>query len=242
MLAADGRVVWLQDGVTVHLVDGRPSTLRGVMVDITDRRRAEAALRESEARFRALADAAPMMVWSDDASGRCDFVNQRWVDFTGRDLAALPRLGWVDLVHPDDRTALVSMHGRAFETRQPFELDHRFLRADGEYRWVATHGVPRSDSGGGFRGLIGTTVDITERRRAEEIRQRLETQLRQSQKMTAMGTLAGGIAHDFNNLLAAIVGNLELSRWTSGRRIRPTRTWRRYGGRCGAPPSWSSAS
>jgi PAS domain S-box-containing protein len=210
MIAADGRVVWLQDRVTVHAVDGRAVTLRGVMVDITERKRAEAALRESEVRFRALADSAPMMVWSDGPDRRCDFVNQRWVDFTGRDLDALPLLGWADLVHPDDRAALVAMHAGAFEGRRPFEMDHRFRRADGEFRWVSTHGVPRIDPDGVFRGIIGTTLDITERRRAEESRQRLEAQLRQSQKMEAMGTLAGGIAHDFNNLLAAIGGNLEL--------------------------------
>jgi two-component system, cell cycle sensor histidine kinase and response regulator CckA len=211
MIAADGRVVWLQDRVTVHAVDGRPVILRGVMVDITDRKQAEAALRESEVRFRALADSAPMMVWSDDPDRRCDFVNQRWVDFTGRDLTTLPFLGWADLVHPDDRATLVAMHASAFEARQPFEMDHRFRRADGEYRWVSTHGVPRIDPAGTFRGFIGTSVDITDRRRAEESRQRLEVQLRQSQKMEAMGTLAGGIAHDFNNLLAAIGGNLELA-------------------------------
>ena len=105
---------------------------------------------------------------------------------------------------------VLARHEAAFEAQAPFEMDYRLQRADGEFRWMSAHAVPRFDAHGGFAGYIGTCVDITERRRAEEMRQRLEAQLRQSQKMEAMGTLAGGIAHDFNNLLAAIGGNLAL--------------------------------
>jgi PAS domain S-box-containing protein len=211
MIAADGRVVWLQDRVTVHVVDGKPVRLRGVMVDITERKRAEAALRESEARFRALADTAPMMVWATDADGQPDFFNRQWVAFFGRELHDVSPTDWYEFLHPDDRENWATVQRRAFEARQPFEVDARSRRADGAYRWVSTHGVPRLDAAGAFAGYIGTALDVTERRRAEETRQRLETQLRQSQKMEAMGTLAGGIAHDFNNLLAAIGGNLELA-------------------------------
>ena len=125
--------------------------------------------------------------------------------------------GWYEFLHPDDRQIWATAFHRAFEKRQSFEIDARSRRADGEYRWVSTHGVPRVDATGAFAGYIGTSVDITDRRRAEETRQRLETQLRQSQKMEAIGTLAGGIAHDFNNMLAAISGNLELARWISER-------------------------
>ena len=210
MLAADGRVVWLQDRVTVHVVDGRPTTLRGVMVDITDRKRAEAALRESEERFRALADSAPMLVWTSGPDRRCDFFNRRRLEFTGRALNPAARDGWADGVHPDERLVVLARHEAAFEAQAPFEMDYRLQRADGEFRWMSAHAVPRFDAHGGFAGYIGTCVDITERRRAEETRQRLEAQLRQAQKMEAMGTLAGGIAHDFNNLLAAIGGNLSL--------------------------------
>ena len=210
MIAADGRVVWLQDRVTVHAVEGRPVLLRGVMVDITERKRAEAALRNSEERFRMLADTAPMMVWASNADGQPEFINQRWIAFFGREIHDVSPDGWYEFLHPDDREAWAAVQRHAFETRQPFEVDARSRRADGEYRWVTTHGVPRFDASGALVGYIGTSIDITERRRAEETRQRLEAQLRQSQKMEAMGTLAGGIAHDFNNLLAAIGGNLEL--------------------------------
>jgi PAS domain S-box-containing protein len=210
MLAADGRVVWLQDRVTVHLVDGRPVTLRGVMVDITERKRAEAALRESEERFRTLADSAPMLVWTSGPDRRCDFFNRRRLEFTGRALNPHVRDGWADGLHPDERLVVLARHEAAFEAQAPFQMDYRLQRADGEYRWMSAHAVPRFDANGGFAGYVGTCVDITERRRAEEMRQRLEAQLRQSQKMEAMGTLAGGIAHDFNNLLAAIGGNLAL--------------------------------
>ncbi|MEO5820860.1 MAG: PAS domain S-box protein [Vicinamibacteraceae bacterium] len=211
MTAADGRVVWLQDRVTVHVVDGRPTTLRGVMVDITERKSAEAALRSSEERFRMLADTAPMMVWASNADGQPVFINQRWIAFFGRQLHEVPPDGWYEFLHPDDRTFFAAVQRRAYEMQEPFEIESRSRRADGEFRWVSTHGVPRFDASGALAGYIGTSIDITDRRRAEETRQRLETQLRQSQKMQAMGTLAGGIAHDFNNLLAAIGGNLELA-------------------------------
>jgi len=210
MLAADGRVVWLQDRVTVHVVDGRPVSLRGVMVDITERKRAEAALRESEERFRTLADSAPMLVWTSGPDRRCDFFNRRRLEFTGRALDPAARDGWAEGLHPDERQVVLARHEAAFEAQAPFQMDYRLQRADGEFRWMSAHAVPRFDASGGFAGYVGTCVDITERRRAEEMRQRLEAQLRQSQKMEAMGTLAGGIAHDFNNLLAAIGGNLAL--------------------------------
>ena len=210
MIAADGRTVWLQDRVTVHSVDGQPVMLRGVMVDITERKKAEASLHESEASFRTLADSAPLLVWTSTADRRCNYFNRRRLEFMGhgpnQDVD-----GWAEGLHPEDREAALARHAAAFAARGPFTMDYRLRRADGEYRWMSAHAVPRFDDAGAFAGYIGTCIDVTERRRAEETRQRLEAQLRQSQKMEAMGTLAGGIAHDFNNILAAIGGNLELA-------------------------------
>ena len=146
MLAADGRVVWLQDRVTVHVVDGRPMTLRGVMVDITERKRAEAALRESEERFRTLADSAPMLVWTSGPDRRCDFFNRRRLEFTGRALNPDARDGWAEGLHPDERLVVLARHEAAFEAQAPFEMDYRLQRADGEFRWMSAHAVPRFDA------------------------------------------------------------------------------------------------
>ncbi len=153
MIAADGRIVWLQDRVTVHVVEGRPVTLRGVMVDITERKHADAALRNSEERFRMLADTAPMMVWASNADGQPVFINQRWIAFFGRQIHDVSPDGWYEFLHPDDREAWAAVQRRAFEAKQPFEVDARSRRADGEYRWVTTHGVPRFDASGALDRL-----------------------------------------------------------------------------------------
>jgi len=145
----------------------------------------------------------PVMVWTAKPDGGFDYVNQRWLRFTGRSLEEELGWGWADRVHPDDRGAALAEYQTAFEQRRPLDLQYRLRRADGEYRWVADTAVPRFGTGGAFLGHIGCCTDVTDRRV-------LEQRVKQMERASAIAQLAGGIAHEFNNLLTGILGHCSL--------------------------------
>lgn len=136
--------------------------------DVTLRKRTESALRESEGRFRLVANAAPVLIWSANASKERNWFNTSWHDFTGRPTEQDLGFGWIDSIHPDDRDRYLDIINRAFERRASFEVEYRLRRADGEYRWLFDKGVPMTEAGGHFSGYIGSCIDITDRRLAEE--------------------------------------------------------------------------
>ena len=129
--------------------------------------RAEAALRESEAHFRIMADTAPVMIWRSGVNKKCDFFNQPWLSFTGRTLEQELGDGWVESVHPDDRAFCIGTYTAAFEAREPFRMEYRMRRFDDEYRVVLDSGVPRWEDDGSFAGYIGSCFDISDRKQAE---------------------------------------------------------------------------
>jgi PAS domain S-box-containing protein len=135
--------------------------LAEVFAGAVARQRAEQAARESEDRFRRLADTAPLMIWMSESDARRTYFNRRWLELTGRrpdeDLAE----GWVDSVHPDDRTLAVESYRSAVTERRSFTIDYRLRRWDGEHRWVLDHGVPRIDEDGSITGYVGSVIDIT---------------------------------------------------------------------------------
>ncbi|UFN47327.1 PAS domain S-box protein [Roseomonas sp. OT10] len=301
--------------------------------DVTERRRAEEAMRESEERFRTIADQAPLMLWVTNAEGRCTFLNRAWYEFTGQREEEALGFGWLDATHPEDAQRAERAFRTAIADREGIWLEYRLRRADGAWRWAIDAAAPRFDGEGRFLGHVGSVVDITERKEAEQaqaqvnemlerrvaertrerdsmwrlsddlmlvcdaagsllatnaawsarlgwsegellrhrfldlvhpedraavgeglarlgrgetarfegrVRHRdgshraiawaaapegersyaigrdvtdqreLEEQLRQSQKMEAIGQLTGGIAHDFNNMLTGIIGSLEM--------------------------------
>ncbi len=139
-----------------------------VDVDITARKRAEIALRESDDRFRHLTDSLPVGVWMSGADAACTYCNKTWLDLAGRSLERQLGDGWLDSVHPGDRDRVRNVYLRAFEAREPFSVEYRLRRHDGEYRWLLGHGVPRYDERGTFLGYIGGVTDLTEDRRAQE--------------------------------------------------------------------------
>jgi diguanylate cyclase (GGDEF)-like protein/PAS domain S-box-containing protein len=128
------------------------------------------SLAASEARFRIIAELAPVMLWMTDASGKSQFYNQKWLrftGFTGQDSLQSAR-AWFDALHPDDRERCIACFQKAFQAHLPFQMEYRLRRHDGEYRWVLDMGEPRNASDGSFAGFVGSSQDITERKCAEE--------------------------------------------------------------------------
>src|SRR5262249_12300221 len=149
-----------------------------VFANALARKRADIALRESEGRFRRMADTAPVMVWMSGPDKLCTYVNQPLLDFTGQPLPSQLGDGWSAGVHPDDVEHCLDEYRRAFDARQAFRMEYRLRRFDGEYRWVVDTGVPRFDTDGTFEGYIGSCIDLTEQKRAEEALRESEARLR----------------------------------------------------------------
>jgi PAS domain S-box-containing protein len=182
-----------------------PGRVGVVFTDITDRKQAEDALRESEQRFRIMADGCPALIWVTDAEGGLRFANNAYRDYFGITHGQVEGAKWQPLVHPDDAREYAGIYLRALRERTPFETEARVRRADGEWRWVASYGESRWSPGGEFLGHSSISLDIDERKRSE-------ARLREAQKLESLGLLAGGVAHDFNNLLVGVIGNASLAR------------------------------
>jgi PAS domain S-box-containing protein len=141
--------------------------------ETTERKAADEALRQSEARFRSMADTAPVMIWVADTDKLCNYFNKPWLDFTGRSLEEELGVGWAAGVHPEDHERCLDHYNSAFDRREPFTMEYRLRHADGTYRWVFDTGTPRFSSTGEFLGFIGSCVDITRRKESEEALQRV---------------------------------------------------------------------
>ena len=174
---------------TLALVLLQTLLIAGLLIQRRNKRRAERSLRESEERFRVMADTAPVMVWRAGPDQRCDFFNKPWLEFRGRRLQDEIGDGWTEGVHPDDLPRCLTVYTAAWPGRESFRMEYRLQRADGEYRWVLDTGVPRLASDGALLGYIGSCFDITERRQAEEALRTNEAALRQSH--TEIEDLAG---------------------------------------------------
>ncbi|MFT3785800.1 MAG: PAS domain S-box protein [Tepidisphaeraceae bacterium] len=163
----NGELYWVTSTVSA-LRDGNGKITRLISVrsDITRVKQAQQALTESEHRYRAIADASPVMVWIADTTKACIDFNRGWCAFTGRTVEQERGYGWTEGVHPDDLDACVKTYNDRFDRREPFEIHYRLRRVDGAYRWLVNRGVPRFDPNGEFLGYVGGCMDVTEQRQA----------------------------------------------------------------------------
>jgi PAS domain S-box-containing protein len=179
-----------------------------IIRDVTERRHAEQAIRESEERFRLVANTAPVLIWMAGPDKLCNYVNQPWLEFTGRPVEIELGNGWANGVHPEDLNLCMETYKNAFDRRESFKMQYRLRRNDGEYRWIFDFGVPRFNPDGSFAGYIGSCLDMTERKMAEEALASLSGRLIEVQEEECR-RIAREIHDDYNQRLAMLANELE---------------------------------
>ncbi len=232
----DGSAVWVNNSVSpIRDAAGRPLTVLTVSIDITERKTAGEALRLRGEEFYALADNIPTLCWIVYANGHIFWYNRRWYEYTGTSPESQEGWGWEAVHDPEQLPGVVARWKHSLATGEPFEMTFPLKGADGVFRPFLTQIVPIRDEQGRIVRWFGTNVDVSEHVKAERLlerrvaertaelqaanerlhaemeeRQSAEEQLRQAQKMEAVGQLTGGIAHDFNNLLTGVIGSLDM--------------------------------
>ena len=187
MIRPDNTVIWVERSSCAHFDEqGKLLRIIGMVADITERHRTEEAVRESEQRFRLVADTAPALMWMSGTDKLCNYFNKPWLDFTGRSMEEELGNGWAEGVHPDDLQRCLDIYTQSFDRREKFKMEYRLRHHDGEYRWILDIGVPRLNQDGSFAGYIGIGVDVTERKLVEDRLREYERAVEAAEEMIAV--------------------------------------------------------
>jgi PAS domain S-box-containing protein len=208
-VSKDGRRIDVS--ITISPVRDAESRIIGafkIARDITARKSAERALRETEEYFRVIADIAPVMIWMSGVDKLCTFFNLGWLTFTGRSLESELGNGWAEGVHPEDMRGCLETYTRAFDRREPFSMEYRLRRHDGEYRWILDEGVPIYKANGSFTGYIGSGLDVTGRKLAEEALSKVSQRLIEAHEEERT-RIARELHDDINQRIGLIAANLD---------------------------------
>lgn len=165
--AKDGRIVWFREFATLVEKKGQPRHLQGFLLDVTAQKLAEEAITQSRDFHVSLFDTYPAIVWRTDVNGRCDYVNQAWIEFTGRTIEGSKNEGWFDDIHPDDQSRVIDVYQSAVNRRGDFLIEYRLKTKNGHYRWIKDMGRPYYDLSGNYAGYIGAGFDTHDQKYAE---------------------------------------------------------------------------
>lgn len=204
MIAADGRVVWMRDIVSVEVEDGVAVGLKGIMIDITDLKKAEDLLLESAERYRTLVENNYDIIVESSEEGKFLYLSPNFRESLGYDPDDMLGKSMFGNVHSDDTPNMMKEFNRIMTTRSPGKTVFRYRHRNGTWRWLESSGRAFETAAGELR-YVGILRDITDRKRYED-------ELFKAEKLESLGVLAGGIAHDFNNLLTVILGNISVSK------------------------------
>ncbi len=168
--------------VAIMVIAAQALLIAGLLLQRKRKRRAEAILRESEERFRVMADSIPSLVWMCDERGRVTYRNDRRLEFTGSTPEAGYGDNWIKFIHPDDLERVLQTLGEALKIKEPFSLEYRLLRSDGVYRWMFDVASPRINGDGSFGGFIGSAIDTTDQKLAQQALAKVSGQLIEAQE------------------------------------------------------------
>ncbi|PAY17549.1 hypothetical protein CKO51_21035 [Rhodopirellula sp. SM50] len=205
----DGRIRWLAAvGTVIHSPDGSVAAMHGLSWDITEQKESQQRIRDSEQRFRNMANAAPAMIWVSDQNHLCTFLSQRWCDFTGQTEREGLAMGWLEAVHPDDRPSTRQAFLAAVDRHEPFELDFRLRTAGNNYRWAIDAGQPRFDESGEFVGYVGSVIDAHDRHEAQSALQ--EARAVAVAANESKSAFLANMSHEIRTPMTAILGYADL--------------------------------